>query len=81
MKAKRPQQSQSSPGCWIFFLLLLAGLIALIVVLATAPYPATSFYRKGSARRNCTIGEEYDKELDLCAPITNWPIPGPMGLW
>jgi predicted metalloendopeptidase len=71
--------SSSSVG-WIFFLLLVGGLIALIIVLASYPYPATSFYRASGGdrrepRRNCTIGEEYDTELDMCAPIINTPIP------
>jgi len=78
IKKKQPSSSGGgggSIGCWIFFILLFGAFIALIVVLATAPYPATSFYRKSYARKNCTIGEEYDTDLDLCSPITNWPIP------
>ncbi len=51
-------------------------MIALIIVLASYPYPTTSFYRGITrSRRNCTVGEEYDGELEMCAPILNTPIP------
>ena len=56
--------------------------IALIVWVFTHPHPEYPYYRdaspvrhEGTYVRNCTIGEEMDEELELCAPIVNTPLP------
>ncbi len=70
-------KKQSSVGCWILFFILFGGFIAGVVVLATYPYPVTSYYRMHGkmSRQNCTVGETFDSELDMCAPVMNTPIP------
>jgi predicted metalloendopeptidase len=65
----------------IGFTLLFIALIVLIAV-NTQPYPYP-YYRNASPintkdglpRLNCTVGERYDADLGLCAPIINTPVP------
>ncbi len=74
---KKSKSQQSSIGCWVLFFLLFGGFIAGIIVLATYPYPVSSFYRATGriSRKNCTVGEIFDSDLDMCAPVMNTPIP------
>lgn len=72
----------NAAGWWIFWLLMLGLFITLIVLLFTHPYPNTPYYHDANpvrheamVRRNCTMGEEMDEVLDMCAPIVNTPIP------
>lgn len=86
-KSRLPSSSSSSQspstGCWIAFIVLLVVVIVLVIVLTTYPYPSSSYYRDaslhgklgGKPRTNCTVGEAYDTDLDLCGPVINTPIP------
>jgi predicted metalloendopeptidase len=78
MKPRRTLEENGYPVCcWIFTVLLIGAFVALIVVLATYPYPASTYYRghPSTVRTNCTVGEYLDEELDMCAPFMNTPIP------
>ena len=68
----------------LFFILFLGLIVALIVLLATYPYPNYPYYRDASPLKkgdapgraaNCTASEEYNEELHLCAPVVNIPVP------
>lgn len=76
--------SKDSCTSWLWaigFTLLFIGLIVLISV-NTHPYPYP-YYRDASPinskdgvpRFNCTVGERYDDNLALCAPVINTPMP------
>ncbi len=66
-----------------FFIVIIGFFVAIIVLIATEPYPVYPYYRdasplkKGDAagRSKCTVSEEYNEELELCAPIVNIPVP------
>lgn len=78
MKPRRTLDENSYPVCcWIFTLLFVGAIVALIVVLVTYPYPVSTYYRghPSTVRTNCTVGEYLDEELDMCAPFMNTPIP------
>lgn len=85
MKRRRLASPPPPPppvGCWVVFFIVLLGMVTLIVVMATYPYPNTQFFRESvlhgktpSLRVNCTVGEFYDDTVDLCAPVMNTPIP------
>jgi predicted metalloendopeptidase len=77
-------QEENCFSSWLWaigFTLLFIGLIVLIAV-NTQPYPYP-YYRNASPinskdglpRMNCTVGERYDAELSLCAPVINTPVP------
>lgn len=69
-------ESSYSITCWTLAIIAILGFIAIIVVLVTYPYPTTTYYRDSKlVRTNCTIGEYYDVELEMCAPSMNTPIP------
>lgn len=83
---RRKQDSTANlctPGVFLVVGLFIAALVALIVVFATYPYPATSSFRdsnlkgygKDDPRRDCTVGEIYDSDLSICAPIMHTPVP------
>lgn len=78
MKPRRTLEENGYPVCcWLFTVLLIGAFVALIVVLVTYPYPASTYYRghPSTVRTNCTVGEYLDEELDMCAPFMNTPIP------
>jgi predicted metalloendopeptidase len=64
---------------WVVGLLLVGLLVTAIVLLATHPYPVSSYYRDNPnailRAENCTIGEHLDGDLNMCAPIVNHPVP------
>lgn len=77
MKPRSLNENSYPVCCWLFTLLFIGVFIALIVVLVTYPYPASTYYRghPSTVRTNCTVGEYLDEELDMCAPFMNTPIP------
>lgn len=80
----RPTTKKGHGGGWIlFWIVILAVFVALIVIAATHPYPIYPYYRDSSpyphrdsrGRTNCTAGELYDSSLYLCAPAISYPVP------
>ncbi len=79
----RTKQSTCDTGWWVFFFVVIGLMVALLIVLATRPYPAYPYYRDsspmgsrdGRGRLNCTIGETFDEHLDICAPDVPTPLP------
>lgn len=79
-KYATPSETGYPVCCWLVTFLIIAAFITLFVILITYPYPSASYYRGGDGfapqiRTNCTIGEEFDNELFMCAPIMNVPVP------
>lgn len=81
---KRPPAPRTRCSCApVVWILILGLLIGIFVVVLTRPYPAYDYYRNaspigktdGAARLNCTVGEIYDTDLDLCAPDVPTPVP------
>jgi predicted metalloendopeptidase len=82
---KRPTTTPTSLGWWFIALFAILLIVAMILLLVMYPYPVDSYYRETSptpidhkdhgVRENCTRGEEYDEELELCGPIVHVPIP------
>ena len=69
-KKKNKPIKKTNLLCWVGLLLALCGVIVLVIVLVSTPYPVTTFYRdEATARVNCTIGEELDDELEMCVPV------------
>ena len=68
---------------WIVLICVMLAVIALIVAALSTPYASYAYYRNasplrgidGNARLNCTLGEQYDEQLAMCAPIIHTPIP------
>lgn len=80
-KTKYSPHQPTPVGWWIAFIFIVLLFVVLFVILLTQPYPVTGYYRsknlhgKSKPRTNCTIGEVFDKDLLLCAPVMNTPIP------
>lgn len=69
-KKKNKPIKKTNLLCWVGLLLALCGVIVLVIVLVSTPYPVTTFYRdEATARINCTIGEELDDDLEMCVPV------------
>lgn len=89
-KRSRPSHSISSStgvsntrlGLWLFFAFLFLCVLGLIISIVAYPWPHSHYYRDSKlvygekrGRTNCTIGERYDSDLDICAPISYLPTP------
>lgn len=71
--------------CWwnFFWILIALTFIGLFIAILARPYPAYPYYRDasplgkkdGQPRQNCTIGEVYDNDLDICGPNIVTPVP------
>jgi predicted metalloendopeptidase len=81
--AYRRQQDESYV-IWIILGILLLILIAILIAfVASSPSNSYPYYRdaspngkyESSGRVNCTVGEYFDKQLEMCAPLINTPIP------
>jgi len=77
-----PVATKGHAGAWFFwfiFIIFLFTFIALAFIYPADPYYHYQPVRTGSnvrtQRTECTSGEEYSEELQLCAPKTNTPIP------
>lgn len=67
---------------WVICALIFVGLVVLIIFLVSYPYPHSDYYRDAkllkydaSGRVNCTVGEQYDPEVEICAPLSPTPLP------
>jgi predicted metalloendopeptidase len=79
---KPKPQENSNIGWWILVILVVLVVLGIVIFLIAYPWPHSHYYRDAKlvqgeqrGRVNCTVGEKYDKELDLCAPITYLPTP------
>ena len=82
-KAKVHVTTTNDVCWWLVCFAFLAAFITFIVLIFTHPYPASTYYRDQSplfmdgrnTNRTCTVGEQLDPKLDICAPIVNTPVP------
>lgn len=67
---------------WIMWLLIFGFLITFLVLAITAPQHSHGYYYKTpnndttrTFSGQCKVGERFDDDVELCAPITNTPTP------
>lgn len=70
--------------CWYdtLWFLFFATIITLIVLAMVAPHHTHEYYRKSLQRdnfrirsKNCKQSEVFDRDLEMCAPLTVTPVP------
>lgn len=83
---QQQQQQQHQNEYWfaaviLFFMLVIIGVV-LIIVLLSYPYPHADYYRDSTlvpgenhGRSRCSVGEEYDASIDICAPTLKPFLP------
>lgn len=68
--------------CTVFSLIVFTIVLGITLALVMYPYPHSDYYRDAHlihgetrGRTNCTIGETYDNNIDICVPILESFLP------